>query len=117
MNITTATRHFTFFSGKSADGYSVFLEQAEGEILSRLKASADRDDERLNTLWGATSAYRAVLADCAGENLRVVSAGSASAEGNDHKRIQAMEKILRECESSCADLLTDGSFIFAGVKG
>lgn len=117
MNISCAARQFSFITGKSADEYSIFLEQTESEILSRLKPEASPDDKRLDTLWGAMAAFRYTEADCAKENRRITAAGSVSAEGNDHRRREAAERIFREAENACADLLADRDFIFAGIKG
>lgn len=116
MNISSAARHFTAFSGKPADDCGAFLGQAERELSSRLKPTANADDERLNVLWGAAAAYRLTVAECARESLRVTPAGSVSAEGNSLKRIEAAG-FLRDAENACAELLSDEDFIFAGVRG
>ena len=92
------------------------IDAAVCEVRSQLRPDADTFDVRLCYYAAAVAnlRYRQMIAAQAA--VSPTYAGSVTAQRNDSLPCSFSERLVSEYRKAAADLLTDGAFVFTGVR-
>lgn len=115
MNLERIMVLFTLFSKQDALHFLPLIQLSMAEVRERLRAGADKTDERLAFLCAAAAnLHFAETQDTQDKTFLTAAGGAAQAPS---QRYGAAKTTFDEYCAICADLLMDRDFLFFGVRG